>query len=205
MRIPSGWRPLPARGPVGKAGRRRASARAPGAVCGDSRACSADRGEAERAGKRFGSARLSPHARRRSDSIFTQAVPSARAARPTRRESAFTVCRTAPPCRIVSGQRIDKWLWCARFFKSRSLAAGACNEGRIRVSGQPVSKAHHAVKPGDVLTFAQGPHIRVVRIAALAVRRGPAVEARALYDDLAPPVARQIADPPFDGAAAKKG
>lgn len=105
----------------------------------------------------------------------------------------------------MSGQRIDKWLWCARFFKSRSLAAGACNEGRIRLSGQPVSKAHHAVKPGDVLTFAQGPHIRVVRIAALAVRRGPAVEARSLYEDLAPPTVQKAAEPSLQNTIEKKG
>jgi ribosome-associated heat shock protein Hsp15 len=86
----------------------------------------------------------------------------------------------------VAGQRIDKWLWCARFFKSRALAAKACHEGRIRVSGQVLAKAHYALKIGDVLTFPLGPNIRVIRIVALAVRRGPPAEARALYEDLAP-------------------
>jgi len=86
----------------------------------------------------------------------------------------------------AAGQRIDKWLWCARFFKSRALAAKACHEGRIRVAGQQVlAKAHYAVKIGDVLTFPLGPNIRVVRVVALAMRRGPPAEARALYDDLA--------------------
>jgi ribosome-associated heat shock protein Hsp15 len=83
--------------------------------------------------------------------------------------------------------RIDKWLWHARFFKSRSLAARVCNAGGVRMAGAPVTKAHHAVRPGDVLTFAQGGHVRVVRITAIGSRRGPASEARTLYEDLAPP------------------
>lgn len=83
--------------------------------------------------------------------------------------------------------RADKWLWYARFFKTRSLAAKVCNAGKLRVSGDLVSKAHHKIKPGDVLTFPQGRHVRVVRVRALATRRGPAAEAQALYDDLKPP------------------
>jgi ribosome-associated heat shock protein Hsp15 len=84
----------------------------------------------------------------------------------------------------ASGQRLDKWLWCARFFKSRALAAKACHEGRIRIAGQEVVKAHYALKVGDVLTFPLGPNIRVVRVMALAMRRGPPAEARGLYEDL---------------------
>jgi ribosome-associated heat shock protein Hsp15 len=80
--------------------------------------------------------------------------------------------------------RLDKWLWCARFFRSRALAARFCEEGGMRVNGARVAKAHHAVRPGDVLTFALGSNIRVARVRALADRRGPATEARALYDDL---------------------
>jgi ribosome-associated heat shock protein Hsp15 len=86
-------------------------------------------------------------------------------------------------------QRLDRWLWCARFFKSRSLAAAFCNAGRLRLSGRKVDRAHQPIRPGDVLTFPLGPHIRVVRVAKLAVRRGPATEARGLYEDLAPPAA----------------
>ncbi len=94
--------------------------------------------------------------------------------------------------------RIDKWLWFARFFKSRTLAAKVCGGGRLRVNGEPVGKAHQSVKAGDVLTFPQGHDIRVVRILALGTRRGPAPEARALYDDLEPPMIRaHVAD---DGA-----
>lgn len=85
--------------------------------------------------------------------------------------------------------RLDKWLWYARFYKSRTLASGACATRRMRVNGVPIAKAHQAVKAGDVLTFPQGPHIRVIRVLSLGVRRGPASEARLLYEDLAPAVA----------------
>lgn len=91
-----------------------------------------------------------------------------------------------PGLAAATEQRIDKWLWCARFFRSRTLAAKACHDGRIRVSGQAAAKAHHAVKVGDVLTFPLGPNIRVVRVMALAMRRGPPAEARSLYQELAP-------------------
>ncbi|WP_084536917.1 RNA-binding S4 domain-containing protein [Azospirillum halopraeferens] len=91
--------------------------------------------------------------------------------------------------------RIDKWLWFARFFKTRSLAAKMVAAGGFRSSGTPVAKAHHAVKPGDVLTFPQGRHIRVVRVVALGSRRGPAEEARTLYEDLAPPARETAMDP----------
>ncbi|MCH7929034.1 MAG: RNA-binding S4 domain-containing protein [Proteobacteria bacterium] len=86
--------------------------------------------------------------------------------------------------------RIDKWLWHARFAKSRSLAARLCTSGGMRVSGTPVRKAHHALKAGDVLTFPLGPHIRVIKVLALGQRRGPASEARTLYEDLSPPPGR---------------
>ncbi|HEX7006454.1 MAG TPA: RNA-binding S4 domain-containing protein [Alphaproteobacteria bacterium] len=82
--------------------------------------------------------------------------------------------------------RIDKWLFFARFFKSRSLAAALCAAGRVRVNRQPIRKAHHALRVGDVLTFPQGGRIRVVRVAGLGTRRGPAEEARLLYEDLMP-------------------
>ena len=83
--------------------------------------------------------------------------------------------------------RIDKWLFFARFFKNRSLAATLCAAGKVRVNRQPIQKAHHAVRVGDVLTFPQGRHIRVIRVAVLGTRRGPAGEARTLYEDLVPP------------------
>jgi len=89
------------------------------------------------------------------------------------------------------GRRLDKWLWFARFCKSRTLASKLCAAGKIRIGGELVHKAHYLVRLGDVLTFPQGPHIRVVRVLQLGVRRGPATEARTLYEDLAPPPARE--------------
>ena len=83
--------------------------------------------------------------------------------------------------------RLDKWLWYARFFKTRSIASGVCNAGQLRVGGGIVSKAHQKVRVGDVLTFPQGRHIRVIKVLALATRRGPAAEAQTLYEDLNPP------------------
>lgn len=83
--------------------------------------------------------------------------------------------------------RLDKWLWQARFFKTRSLAAKIVSDGKVRVDGVPVSKPARAVGAGDVLTFIAGRRVRVVKIMALGERRGPAPEAQALYEDLSPP------------------
>lgn len=83
-------------------------------------------------------------------------------------------------------QRIDKWLWFARFYKSRTLAAEMVELGRVRLNGERCSKPSQIVRAGDVLTFAAGPNVRVVRVVAGGVRRGPATEARVLYDDLSP-------------------
>ncbi len=87
----------------------------------------------------------------------------------------------------TGGLRADKWLWYARFFKTRSLATKICQAGKLRLSGQGVIKPHFKVRVGDVLTFPQARHIRVVKILARAERRGPASEAQALYEDLKPP------------------
>lgn len=86
--------------------------------------------------------------------------------------------------------RIDKWLWHARFFKSRTQASKLCTSGKVRLNGTPVSKAHHGVKPGDVLIFPQNRIVRMIEVVALGTRRGPASEAQGLYVDLAPPMPR---------------
>jgi ribosome-associated heat shock protein Hsp15 len=83
--------------------------------------------------------------------------------------------------------RLDKWLWQARFFKTRGLAAGVVKGGHVRVDGARASKPAQMVQAGAVLTFVQAQRTRVVRILALGTRRGPATEAQALYDDLSPP------------------
>ena len=82
--------------------------------------------------------------------------------------------------------RLDKWLWQARFFKSRSLAAGIVSAGKVRVDGTPVSKPARAVGPGDTLTFVKETDTKVIKIIACGTRRGPAVEAQSLYEDMSP-------------------
>ena len=80
--------------------------------------------------------------------------------------------------------RLEKWLWQARFFKTRALATKLCASGRVRVNGAVVRKAHYAIRPGLVLTFPQARKIRVVRVLALGDRRGSAPEAGTLYEDV---------------------
>lgn len=101
-------------------------------------------------------------------------------------------------------QRLDRWLWFARFFKSRTLAAKACTGRKVRVNRRVISKASATVRPGDVLTFAQGRLIRVVRIVDVGTRRGPAAEAQTLYEDLAPPE-QQAATPAAPAKAGWRG
>ncbi len=90
--------------------------------------------------------------------------------------------------------RLDKWLWYARFFKTRALASKAISGGRFRLNGEVMSKPHRLAVVGQVVTFTQADRVRVIRIAELGVRRGPAVEARELYEDLSPPVPRKDSD-----------
>jgi len=88
---------------------------------------------------------------------------------------------------IDAKTRLDKWLWQARFFKTRARAAKLVSAGKARVNGARVSKPARLVGPGDVLTFPQAKQIRVARIVAIGTRRGPAPEAQALYQDLTEP------------------
>jgi ribosome-associated heat shock protein Hsp15 len=98
--------------------------------------------------------------------------------------------------------RLDKWLWQARFFKSRGLAARSIGEGRVRVNAVRVTKPASVVRVGDGLTFVQGGSVRVLRIVALGTRRGPAPEAQALYEDLA---AVRATDPTLPDTALEPG
>jgi ribosome-associated heat shock protein Hsp15 len=82
--------------------------------------------------------------------------------------------------------RLDKWLWHARFFKTRSLASKICRARKVRINGSISTKASTTVKPGDVLTFPQANDIRTIKVLAPGERRGPAVEAQTLYEDLTP-------------------
>lgn len=95
--------------------------------------------------------------------------------------------------------RLDKWLWHARFFKTRTLAARQVSDGRVRVNGNRVSKPAQPVGSGDVLTFSQARHVRVVRITALGTRRGPAPEAQELYQDLSESREEIPPNPRFEG------
>lgn len=81
--------------------------------------------------------------------------------------------------------RADKWLWYARLVKSRALGQALCLSGRLRVNGTAVTRSATPLRPGDVLVFASAATVRIVRVRALGTRRGPAAEARLLYDDLA--------------------
>lgn len=86
--------------------------------------------------------------------------------------------------------RLDVWLWRARFFKTRALAARFLEEGRVRLTrpGAPelrVDKASRTVRPGDGLVFAIGGRLVAVTVQALGERRGPASEAQTLYCEAA--------------------
>ena len=85
---------------------------------------------------------------------------------------------------MADSLRIDKFLWFARIVKTRALAQAMAEKGRIRISGRVVDRAHAPVKAGDVLSFAQRGAVRVLRVEALPVRRGPPAEARTLYSEL---------------------
>ncbi|AHD01461.1 RNA-binding S4 domain-containing protein [Leisingera methylohalidivorans] len=95
--------------------------------------------------------------------------------------------------------RIDKWLWHARFFKTRSLAAKQVGAGHVRLNGTKTLKPAQNVAPGDVLTFVQAKVIRVVRVEAIGTRRGPAPEAQGLYFDMTEKQEKIPANPKFEG------
>ncbi len=81
-------------------------------------------------------------------------------------------------------QRLDKWLWCARFMKARGDCARLVADGLVRINRQPTDKPHARLRVGDVLTVPLRGAVRVVRVQALATRRGPAPEARLLYEEV---------------------
>jgi ribosome-associated heat shock protein Hsp15 len=81
--------------------------------------------------------------------------------------------------------RIDKWLFHARFYRTRSLAQAAASAGKVRLNGIRVEKPSHTLKPGDVLTLGKGNEIVALRVLALAERRGSALDAQRLYEIVA--------------------
>jgi len=84
-------------------------------------------------------------------------------------------------------QRVDKWLWHARFFKTRSIAQKQVTTGKIRVDREKISNPSRKILPGNVLTITRERDVKVVEVAAIAQRRGPFSEAQLLYRDLSPP------------------
>lgn len=92
-------------------------------------------------------------------------------------------------------QRIDKWLWFARLVKTRSLAQRLVADGHVRVNRTRLSKASQTVSAGDVISMLVHDRIRVVQVAGLGHRRGPAPEARTLYIDLKEPLMVSPAQP----------
>jgi ribosome-associated heat shock protein Hsp15 len=87
--------------------------------------------------------------------------------------------------------RIDKWLWHARFYRSRAQAQEAATSGLLRLNGLRVEKPSAGVRPGDVVTLPRGYDVLAIRIEAVGLRRGPSAEARKLYTI----VASSILDP----------
>lgn len=109
----------------------------------------------------------------------------------------------------MTGLRLDKWLWFARFVRTRSLAAKLCAAGAVTIGGTVVLKPGHLVRVGDVVILRLGRVLRRVTVLALGARRGAAAEARLLYDEPAPPVPVRAAEaaawvPLIDDAAQKR-
>ena len=82
--------------------------------------------------------------------------------------------------------RLDKWLWHARFFKTRTQATKLIQSGKLRINGDLTNKPYRIATIGMVLTFPKAKHVRVIKILEIGQRRGPALEAMALYEDLSP-------------------
>ena len=83
-------------------------------------------------------------------------------------------------------QRLDKWLWCARLVKTRALAVRLIAEGKVRINGTRAQKPSRLVHEGDVVTAMALGRLTVLRVVAVAERRGPPAAALTLYEDLTP-------------------
>jgi ribosome-associated heat shock protein Hsp15 len=86
---------------------------------------------------------------------------------------------------VAEALRLDKYLWFARIVKTRAAAQALAEQGRLRIGGRLVDRAHAPVRVGDVLSFALNGRVRVLRVLALPARRGPAAEASLLYEEVA--------------------
>jgi ribosome-associated heat shock protein Hsp15 len=97
----------------------------------------------------------------------------------------------------LTSRRLDQWLWFARVAKSRSLASRVCTAGAIILNGAVVRKARHLIRVGDIIVVKQGILSRTIRVKALGARRGPAIEAQSLYEEVAAPAGVSELDPPW--------
>jgi ribosome-associated heat shock protein Hsp15 len=109
------------------------------------------------------------------------------------------------PAAADAVQRLDKWLWFARIFKSRTLAAQMVQDGKVRINRAKVAKPAQTVRPDDVLTIAVRGKIQVVRVLAPGSRRGPPAEARLLYELLSAPDGPATAPPPAGSGERNRG
>ena len=99
--------------------------------------------------------------------------------------------KAATPDPGTTAVRADRWLWAARFYKSRSLAADACEGGKVEVNGH-TAKAHKLVRVDDTLAFTHPHGLKKLKVLAVSDKRGPATEARLLYEDHSPPPDKEV-------------
>lgn len=100
-------------------------------------------------------------------------------------------------------QRLDKWLWFARLFKTRVEAAAMCSSRHLRMDGRVVDKPHALVRVGSVISFPKAGRVIVVKVEGMAERRGPYATARLLYSDLSPqPATMAVSELPAEVATA---
>lgn len=102
-------------------------------------------------------------------------------------------------------QRIDKWLWFVRVVKTRTLAAALVTGGKVRINRARIDKPGANVRPGDVVTVATGPRVRVLKVVLPGDRRGPPAEAQTLYEEIVQPRPPHIASAAAGGEAGPSG
>lgn len=113
--------------------------------------------------------------------------------------------KTPPEVSARQNQRLDKWLWHARVAKTRTLSARLVETGKVRVNRALTRKPSRSVGAGDVLTLVVHGRVRVLKVLACVLRRGPAAQARELYEDLSPaPVKREKGTAPLQAPATRE-
>ena len=104
-----------------------------------------------------------------------------------------------------ASRRLDQWLWFARLVKTRSLATRLCTAGAVSLNRAAVRKPNQMVRIGDIVVAPQGAFQRTVRVLALGARRGPASEARLLYEEIAAPVRLADLAPAWEPLLSEEG